>query len=126
MTGNVPAVFSIPAGISFLDALARTLLQRWGSDPVALSRALVLLPTRRGCRALQEALLRWSEGRPLLLPRLVPLGDLDADELLFVGDHEMPSGSLGTELAPSMAPLRRLLLLSRLVQEWGKSAEPDR
>ena len=46
----MPAVYSIPAGASFLDALARGLLERWGDEPLALSRATLLLPTRRRIR----------------------------------------------------------------------------
>ena len=80
-----PAVFTIPAGIPFVDALAARLLDEAGADPLALARMTVLLPTRRGCRALHEAFLRRAAGldgggRPLLLPRLRPLGDLDAED----------------------------------------------
>ncbi len=82
MNGAAPAVFTIPAGVSFVDALARGLLERWGADPLALSEVHVLLPTRRACRSLREAFLRVSGGRPLLGPRLQPLGDLDEEELL--------------------------------------------
>ena len=87
MTGRAPAVFTIASGVSFVDALAAGLLARWGETPVALSRALILLPTRRACRSLRDAFLRASAGRPMLLPRMVPLGDLDADELLLSADE---------------------------------------
>ena len=40
-----------------------------------------LLPTRRACRALTMAFVRQSKGRPLLLPRMTPLGDIDDDDL---------------------------------------------
>ena len=66
-------VFSIPAGTGFLDALAEGVIAETGGDPLALSGYRILLPTRRACRALQEAFLRLSGGRPLLLPRLEPL-----------------------------------------------------
>ncbi len=85
MAGGTPRVATIPAGVSFVDALARGLLARAG-DPLELARGTVLLPTQRACRALQEAFLRASDGRALLLPRLLPLGDVDADELLLAGE----------------------------------------
>ena len=78
-------VFTIPAGLSFVDALAEGLLAR-ATDPLAVARGTVFLPTRRACRAFQEAFLRAADGRSLLLPRLVPLGDLDAAELLLAAD----------------------------------------
>jgi len=58
-------LYTIPPGIAFVDALAAELLARAGGDPLALAGYTVLLPTRRSLRALQEALLRRSEGRPL-------------------------------------------------------------
>ena len=81
-------VFTIPAGIGFLDALAGGLLAETAGDPLILAGYRILLPTRRSCRALQEAFLRRSDGQPLLLPRLQPLGDIDADELLLTGGDE--------------------------------------
>ena len=124
MTGGTPRVTTIPAGVSFVDALARGLLTRAG-DPLELARGTVLLPTRRACRALQEAILRASDGRALLLPRLMPLGDVDAEELLLAGE-EAPSGvadggGMAVDLPPAMPPLRRQLLLGRLIQRLGKA-----
>ena len=46
-----PTVYNIPAGVAFVDALARGLLTRYGADPLQLSRVTVLLPTRRAARA---------------------------------------------------------------------------
>jgi ATP-dependent helicase/nuclease subunit B len=106
-----PRVFNIPPGESFVDALARGLLAE-SADPLVLSSTLILLPTRRACRALREAFLRLSEGRPLLLPRMRPLGDADEEELAL---SEQPS----LDLPPSVPPLRRQLLLARLIIQMG-------
>ena len=114
-------VSTIPAGTGFLEALAEGLLAETAGDPLILAGYRILLPTRRACRSLQEAFLRRSDGRPLLLPRLQPLGDIDADELLLTGGDE--SGALGEEgafdLPPSIAPLRRQLLLTRAILAAG-------
>jgi len=103
------AVFSIPAGESFVDALAHQLLKETAGEPIRLADMLILLPTRRACRALQEGFLRASEGKPLLLPRLQPLGDDDEEEM----------SSDGIELPPAVPPLQRRLLLTRLVLSLG-------
>ncbi len=107
------SVFSIPHDLSFGDVLARGVLARWGHDPLKLGGVRILLPTRRACRALQQAFLRVSEGQSLILPALIPLGDLD--------DDEEGSGFFDVEdcegaLPPPLSPLRRQLLLARLVQ----------
>ena len=103
-------VLTIPPGVSFVDSLAAGLLTETAGDPLALSAMLVLLPTRRACRALAEAFLRQADGRPMLLPRLQPLGDADEDELVLAGDLDLP---------PAIPPLTRQLLLARLIIALG-------
>ena len=115
-----PAIFSIPAELPFLDALVAGITTQAGSDPLALTRYTILLPTRRAARSLREAFLRASEGRALLLPRMLPVGDLDAEELAFTGD-EAENGADGFDLPPALSPLRRQLMLARLVLAWGKA-----
>ncbi len=118
-----PALFTIPPHRSFLDALAVGLLARWGDSPLTLSEAVVLLPSRRACRSLRDAFLRASGGRPLLLPRMLPLGDLDAEELLFEPAPEASADGVGADLPPAMPALRRQLLLARLVARWAELRE---
>jgi ATP-dependent helicase/nuclease subunit B len=105
-----PAVHTIAPGRPFLDLLAQGILQRHGSDPMTLARVIVLLPTRRACRALAEAFLRQSDGAALLLPVIRPLGDVDEDELDLHG-----IGETGDDALP-FGTLERSLLLARLVQ----------
>ncbi len=104
MTG--PALFAIPAGVPFLEALAREWLRRCGGDPLAIANGLILTPTRRSARALAEAFLRVSEGRGLLLPRLVALGALDEAPLALTG---------ALALRPAVDPHRRLAILTDLI-----------
>lgn len=121
MTPGAPAISSIAAGVSFVDVLAAGLLARSGDDPLWLSDVTLLLPTRRACRAIQDAFLRASGGRPLVLPRCLPLGDLDPEELVLA-DAEGLGGALDPELPPALPPLRRDLLLSRLILKLGATA----
>jgi len=109
-----PQVYNIPAGAPFLAHLAEGILQRYGSDPVALARVTVLLPTRRACRNLAEAFLRTSAGEALLLPSIRPLGDVDEDELTL-------QGAAADETLP-MPPLRREFMLARLVMAAAMGA----
>ena len=73
------------------DAWRAGLIALAGGDPLRLPRMTVLLPTRRAARALREAFLRLTgeggdPGAPLLLPRMRPIGDLDADELALAAE----------------------------------------
>ncbi len=116
MSEPTPNVFTIPAGVPFVDALAAGILQREGDDPANLCRAIVFLPTRRACRALQDAFLRSGGGRALLLPAIRPLGEVDEDGMSLLETLAEPH-SAAADLPPPIAPLRRLLLLARLVRQ---------
>jgi ATP-dependent helicase/nuclease subunit B len=115
------SVVTIEAHLPFLDTLAARLRTISGTDPLALSRMTVLLPTRRACRSLAEAFLRVGNGQPLLLPRLKPVGDLDLDELAFLSDE---SEAEGLDLLPAIPELDRRLLLALLVQSWDADIPP--
>lgn len=98
-------VHTIAANEPFLDTLIAGLL---GWDRERLADTLLLMPSRRACLAARDAFLRLSGGDPLLLPRLVPIGEPDEAELLLDPELEL-------ELPPAIPPLRRRLLLTRLV-----------
>ncbi|HWI28839.1 MAG TPA: double-strand break repair protein AddB [Stellaceae bacterium] len=112
-------LFTISSDLPFLDALVAGLMDETGGDPLTLARYTILLPTRRAARALGEAFLRRSEGKALLLPRLVPVGDVDAEELALLGEEAAGLG--GVEVPPAVPELQRQLLLTRLVLAWGRA-----
>ncbi len=105
--------YSIPAGKAFINALADWLLAEYGGSPDIFSRTLVLLPTRRTCRALRDAFLQRSGGRAQLLPRIQPLGEADEE---FTAAHYGNQQNIDT--APAISPLSRQLLLTRLVHAF--------
>src|SRR5471030_1117936 len=105
-----PALYTIASHLPFLDALVAGIMAETGGDALSLSRITVLLPTRRAGRALREAFLRASEGRALLLPRMLAVGDLEDDALgLSIEDGVGFAGD--AEIAPAIPELRRRLLL---------------
>lgn len=112
MSGVTQHVLNIPAGRPFARTLAGVLLDEVSGDPEALARYKILLPTRRACRVLQNAFLSESAGQALLLPQMTPLGDVEEEDLAL-----MMFGDDGTflDLPPAMPPLRRRLLLARLI-----------
>ena len=75
-----PAVFTIPTHRSFADSLAAGLIARFGSDPLVIASGRILLPNNRAVRTITEAFVRAS-GSGLLLPRLIPIGDPELDEI---------------------------------------------
>jgi ATP-dependent helicase/nuclease subunit B len=109
-----PSVFTIAPSAPFAETLARGLIARAGDDPLALSSAVIYLPTRRAARGFGDAFARVMGGAALL-PQFKPLGDSDEDELLFDAAAE------GLEFKPAIAPLRRQLLLAQLVRRWDRA-----
>lgn len=116
-----PVVFTISPQRPFVDALAGVLLQQAGGDPLALADRLILLPTRRACRALREAFLRRADGAALLLPRMQPIGDVDEDALVLAEAGD--AGPDAADLPPAVSDLGRRALLGRLVQAMPQGGE---
>ena len=117
------SVYTIPSGAHFADALAKGLLDQVAGNPLALTGYTLLLPTRRAVRSIREAFLRMSGGKPILLPNLIPLGDLDEEQILLTG---WPDGGLSEaeDLPPAIPGLRRQLLLTQLVHAKENAAIP--
>lgn len=108
----MPTVFSIAPDRVFADDLAAGLLAAT-PDPLELARSLILLPNRRSVRAVTEAFVRRADGRALLLPRMVPVADLESDTGAFLSDEMEYDG------APAMPPLMRQLALARFLGASG-------
>lgn len=112
MAQGAGSIRNIEAGQPFARTLARFLLQETQGRPEELTRYCVLLPTRRACRVLRESFLRETGGKPLLLPAMTPLGDVEEDDLalmMFGRDEAI------LDVKRAMSPLRRQVLLARLI-----------
>src|SRR5919106_6195266 len=90
MTTRPPRVFTIPASAPFVPALITalrdgTLVDGFSDtgDPLALASATIYLPTRRACRLARDSFLDVTGADAAILPRIVPIGDIDEDELVF-------------------------------------------
>lgn len=131
-----PSIATVPAGVPFVDALARWLAiqaspadagraaDAVAPDPLSLSRMRVLLPARRAVRALREAFLRLSDGRPWILPELRAIGDPDEAMLGLLGEA-VSGGGASLDLPPAIEPARRQAVLARLVLAREPSLGPE-
>src|SRR5689334_9952006 len=117
-------VFNIPASAPFLrvliDALRAGKLVRGfpaSGDPLELARATLYLPTRRACRLAREVFLDVLGADAAILPRIVALGDLDEDEIIFAEAATAELAQAALALEPKVEPLERQLLLAQLIAE---------
>lgn len=110
-------VLSIGFGEHFLERLAESLLAKdealGAAAQVPLHQVVIALPTRRACLSFAQLLLQKKES--LLLPHLIPLGDLNAlDEVALEG---LPNHL--TEREDTIHPIERHLIISALIKNSG-------
>ncbi|MCH8861480.1 MAG: double-strand break repair protein AddB [Proteobacteria bacterium] len=116
-----PAVSTIPAGMAFADALAAGLLARFADDITSLGSLRLLLPNRRAIRAMESAFLRQAGGKAMILPAMRPMGDVDEDERLLLGDLGDMGGRVDDpDMLPAIPAMRRLALLARQIMALPK------
>jgi ATP-dependent helicase/nuclease subunit B len=113
-----PRLFSIDPTRPFLTVLVDALVTgrlvpdfAIENDPLALSTATILLPTRRAARSLRDVFLQRFGGRATLLPRIRPIGDVDEDGFETVSDS-------ASALDAALTATERTLAMTKLVLGW--------
>ncbi|WP_291845496.1 double-strand break repair protein AddB [Maricaulis sp.] len=106
-----PSLFTIPPQTDFLRAIATTLREEFdaAANPDALTRLLILTPTRRAAKALGDVFAELAGNGVALLPLIRPIGDVDVD------DPPFEPGELAGLAAPAISPERRRYELARLI-----------
>jgi ATP-dependent helicase/nuclease subunit B len=121
----VQRVFTIPPSVPFLPTLIGALRDgRLGVAPLADADATIFLPTRRACRLAATAFLDAGGIDAAVLPRIVPIGDIDEDELIFAEAATGDVAAAALDLPPTLDGLARRFLLARLVLAWAKGLKP--
>jgi ATP-dependent helicase/nuclease subunit B len=128
-----PRFFTVPPSAPFLPALlgalgdGRLVDGLSASDPLAFAATTIFLPTRRACRLARDAFLDVLGVEAALLPRIVPIGDIDEDEFVFADMASGVASADALDLPPALGGLERRFLLARLVHTWSRSKglEPE-
>ncbi|OUI89272.1 nuclease [Acetobacter sp. DmW_043] len=113
--GNVSGqarLATVPAHLPFLDQVALRWLHTAHWDPEKMGEGTIVLPGRRAARGLTEAFMRHMDGKPMLLPRILPVSALDEAELGLSGGV---GGGEGLLLPPAVDGMTRLTVLTRLI-----------
>jgi ATP-dependent helicase/nuclease subunit B len=122
-------VYTIPPSAAFLPTLIRAfcdgrLIEGFTPSPLDYAGATIFLPTRRACRLARDAFLQVLGVEAAVLPRIVPVGDIDEDEVIFAA---MATGDLAADalaLPPALGRLERRFLLAQLVRKWAERIAP--
>jgi len=128
---STPRVFTIPASARFLPVLIDALMNdklglgfKPGRDPLALADVTIYLPTRRAIRLVRESFLDIVKDEAAILPRLVSLNDVDADEIMFAEAAAGDMNSAALELPEALQGLERQTQLARLILKWATRIQP--
>lgn len=112
-------IYTIPYGYAFLKELAKGVLRQSAEQNIALHDFTILLPNRRSCRTIRDIFLDQSGGKPLLLPRLQPIGDLDEETL------SLETTELDLNLPQPINAVERQLLLASRIEGWHQARGID-
>ena len=107
-----PSVHTIDPTLDFAEELVKGIHDRLQGDTFALADTVIYVPNRRAVRSVREAFLRHGGGQASLLPVIRPIGDVDEEEIMFLGSG---TGINPSTVLPAIAPVRRLVLLARFV-----------
>lgn len=86
-------------------------------DPMAFAATRIYVPTRRAARALGAEFRRRCAGPSLVLPRILPLGALEATEAELIFDE--PDLPAGDALPAAASSVWRRLRLAELISTWA-------
>ena len=86
--------------------------------------ATLYLPTRRACRLARDVFLDVLDSDAALLPRIVPIGDIDEDEIAFAEIATGAAAADALDLPPALGGLTRRMLLAQLVLLWAQRLKP--
>ena len=119
-------VYNIPAGVPFLPTFAASLLAGGivpgfpDAGPLALAAATIYVPTRRAARALALEFARLLPGPSALLPRIVPLGNLDSLESGLLLYEAGPDDAVIADLPEAASEIDRRMTLTHLILAWAR------
>jgi len=105
-------IYNIPAGCAFADVLAEKFLKDYRGRELELTDVLFLLPNRRAVKALKDAFVRLQGLEPTLLPQMLPIGDVEEDELFLTGFDQVSALS---SVSPAISRIERLLLFTKII-----------
>lgn len=121
-----PRVYNIPAGVAFLPTFAASLLAGGivpsfpVGGPLALAAATIYVPTQRAARALAVEFTRLLPGPSALLPRIVPLGNLESLENDLLLHEAGPNDVVAADIPEAASEIDRRMTLARLVLAWTR------
>ena len=111
-------IYNIKSSLSFVDELAKIFLNEYGDKQAELAGITFLLPNRRACQNLTDAFVRECNKMPVILPKILPVADVDEDEILLTGNAEIWQNT-----QPEISAGERNMIFTKMImktpESWG-------
>ena len=104
-------IYNISPRYSFLDVLAKYIIETAKEQNLNIANDLILLPTRRSCRYIKDIFLKLNNNEASLLPTIRSLGDIDENGIAIL-DYENEGLEIG--LPDAISSIERNLILSSI------------
>lgn len=106
------SVYNIPYSCSFVDTLAQKFSKEYEKNKEDLADVVFLLPNRRTCVSLKEAFVRYNGQKPTMLPKIIPIGDIEEDDIFLLNADNQ---ELISSILPAIDDFERLFIFARLI-----------
>lgn len=105
-------IWNISASNCFTDIVATKFIEEYTDNPLDLADVLFLLPNRRACKSLAEAFVRNQGLKPTLLPQMMPIGEVEEEDIFLQGGS--PEDEISGML-PAIERNERLMLFIKII-----------
>lgn len=106
------AVYNIPYSCPFVDTLVQKISKEFEHNKEELADVIFLMPNRRTCVSLREAFIRYNGKKPVMLPKIIPVGDLEEKDIFLLGAK---NDDIMDSLLPAINDYERLFLFAKLI-----------
>jgi len=118
-------VYTVQTSQSFLDSIARGVLDQNKGDPLALNDTTILVPDSATGFALRQAFIEQMQGRPNIMPSIEVPDEVDRDQLeLRLSANPELSHKLAALLPPVSRLERQLILADEILKIPGMASSP--
>lgn len=108
-------VFNIPFSQDFAKIIASSILEEYKEKPLEMADVLFLLPNRRACKTFAETFIKLKGETSMMLPRFVPIADIDDEELLISILSQNNKDDF-LKILPEISKIERTLLFTRIIK----------
>lgn len=106
------AIYNIPYSCSFVDTLVRKISKEFEGSKEKLVDVIFLMPNRRTCISLKEAFIRYNGQKPVMLPKIIPVGDIEEDDIFLLNAN---NEEFNDSILPAIREYERLFLFAKLI-----------